>query len=71
MTIQLKIQPCKWEKIFNLSLTVNGLRDLALKRELTAKSDLTWVGLGDILWSRTVAAESSEKLLNASSKPRL
>ena len=32
-----------------LSLTVNGLRDLALKRELMAKSDLTWVGLADML----------------------
>lgn len=47
-----------------LSLTVNGLRDTALKRELMATPDLNWVRLGDILRTRTVAAESSYKLDN-------
>ena len=56
-------------KSLTLSLTVNGLRGLALKHELMAKPDLTWVGLGDILRSRTVAAESSEKLVNPSNEP--
>lgn len=55
-----------------LSLTINGLRDQALKVELMAKENLTWPQLKDILRTRTVAAESNEKLtavVNTQNRP--